>query len=67
MDHQKIKELVDMPRPTNKKELKAFLGMITFLARFLKDLSSIAAPCENCCERTLRGSGATPMTEPSVT
>ena len=33
-----------MPKPTNQKELKRFLGMITFLVKCLHNLSTKTAP-----------------------
>lgn len=33
-----------MPRPSNVTELKSFLGLVTFYARFLPDLATIAQP-----------------------
>ena len=32
-DPQKIKALMDMPPPTNKRELKAFLGIINYFRK----------------------------------
>ena len=39
-DPQKVKDLKSMPVPMNKNEVQQFLGLITFLSRFIKDFSS---------------------------
>ena len=33
-DPQKIKALMDMPPPNNKRELQKFLGIISYLSKF---------------------------------
>lgn len=33
-----------MPEPKNIKELKTFLGMITYLQKFIKNLSTLTEP-----------------------
>ena len=38
-DPQKIKALMDMPVPNNKKKLQAFLGIINYLAKFFSRYS----------------------------
>ena len=35
-----------MPNPTNKKELETFLGMVTYLSKFIPKLSDETAPIE---------------------
>ena len=49
LDFQKIKLRLsqvpsDMPTPTDVKSLKRFLGMVTYLAKFLPHLSSVCEP-----------------------
>ena len=41
---EKVKSVVEAPAPKNKSELKSFLGMITFNAKFLPDLSTMLHP-----------------------
>ncbi|XP_014675600.1 PREDICTED: uncharacterized protein K02A2.6-like [Priapulus caudatus] len=43
-DSTKIEAIHAMDRPTNKKELQRFLGMVTYLAKFVPDLSTETAP-----------------------
>ncbi|XP_033106768.1 uncharacterized protein LOC117108748 [Anneissia japonica] len=46
-DPRKVSAIENMPRPENKQELQRFLGMVTFRAKFVPDLSSITAPLRN--------------------
>lgn len=39
-DEVKIQAIKNFPEPQNKKELHRFLGMITYLSRYIKNLSS---------------------------
>ena len=41
---ERVKSVVEAPAPKNKSELKSFLGMITFNAKFLPDLSTMLHP-----------------------
>lgn len=43
-DPLKIAAIERMPEPKNVKEVQTFLGMITYLAKFLPSLSTIAEP-----------------------
>ena len=43
-DPNKVRALRDMPTPTDVKSLKRFLGMVTYLAKFLPHLSSVCEP-----------------------
>ena len=40
----KIKAIVDMTAPTNVPELRSFMGMVNFMARFIPSLSTIMEP-----------------------
>lgn len=40
----KVKAMVEVPRPTNSKQLASFLGLINFYARFLMDRSEKLKP-----------------------
>ncbi|XP_064483016.1 uncharacterized protein K02A2.6-like [Ornithodoros turicata] len=42
-DQSKIAAIVDMPAPTNVTELKRFLGMVNFIARFIPNLAAKTA------------------------
>ena len=43
-DPAKVAAVRDMPAPTNKTELKRFLGFVTYLGKFLPNLSTESAP-----------------------
>ena len=43
-DPNKVRAIRDMPTPTDVKSLKRFLGMVTYLAKFLPNLSSVCEP-----------------------
>ena len=41
---EKVEAVVKAPTPRNLKELKFFLGLLSYYSKFLPDLSSILAP-----------------------
>ena len=43
-DPNKVRPIYDMPTPTDVKSLKRFLGIVTYLAKFLPNLSSVCEP-----------------------
>ena len=43
-DTQKIAPIIDMPNPTNEKELQRFLRMINYLGKFIPNLSNETCP-----------------------
>src|SRR5205807_1764006 len=43
-DPAKITKIIDKPAPKNRKELRAFIGLIKYLAKFLPKLATILAP-----------------------
>ena len=45
-DPQKIKALMDMPAPNNKRELQAFLGIINFMGKFLPGTAAVCDPLQ---------------------
>jgi hypothetical protein len=42
-DESKIASIVNMPTPKNKKELEVLLGMITYISKFIPNLSELTA------------------------
>ena len=44
---QKIKVLMEMPPPKNKKELQAFVSIINYLGKFSPSTASICKPPES--------------------
>ena len=47
-----MEAIVDMPEPNSKEELATFMGMITYLGKFVQNLSAVSAPL---CELTQKG------------
>lgn len=43
-DPSKVKAIVDMPPPKNVKEVQRFMGMVTFLTKFIPNRSEIMEP-----------------------
>jgi len=43
-DPEKIKDILDMPKPTDKAGVQRILGMINFLAKFIPNMSAITQP-----------------------
>jgi len=39
-DEVKVRAILDMPSPANQKELQRFLGMVTYLSKFIPNFSS---------------------------
>ena len=42
---------MNMPSPKNKEKLQRFLGMLTYLNKFIPNLFHIAAPLQNLLEK----------------
>ena len=52
-----VSATVDMPLPTNKKELQRFLGMVNYLGKFLPNLSDVSAPLRKLLEKDVELNG----------
>ena len=50
-DPEKVSATVDIPIPTNKKELQRFLGMVNYLRKFLPNLLDVSAPLRKLLEK----------------
>lgn len=44
MNDERTKAINDMPHPTNKKQLQAFLGVVNYYRRFVKNFAQTAEP-----------------------
>lgn len=51
IDLQKLEIVKKFPRPNNQKSLKGFLGMTTFLPKFIRNYSHIAVPLNTLLKR----------------
>ena len=40
----KVKAVVDAREPTNAAEVRSFLGLVNFIARFIPDLATVSVP-----------------------
>lgn len=52
-DFQKVAAIIDMPPPTNVKELQRFLGMVTYLGKFIPNLAKETAPLRKLLEKNI--------------
>ncbi|KAL0832341.1 hypothetical protein ABMA28_001774 [Loxostege sticticalis] len=52
----KVQTVKDFPRPTNVRQLRAFLGMLNFYRRFLPRAAEIQAPLHALLTGSLKGS-----------
>jgi hypothetical protein len=43
-DEEKVKAILQMSEPSNKQDLRRFMGMIPYLSKFMPQLSEKAAP-----------------------
>ncbi|KAI5751993.1 hypothetical protein M8J77_012766 [Diaphorina citri] len=44
IDDEKVKAIMNLPAPTNRKELERFLGSMNYLAKFIQNYSSRSSP-----------------------
>ena len=52
IDPEKVIAVVNYPRPTDKTEVKAFLGLTGFLRRFIRSYAELTAPLDMLCEKS---------------
>ena len=50
-DEEKIEAIMGMPEPTCKQDLRRFLGMVQYLAKFIPNLSEKAGPLRNLLKK----------------
>lgn len=49
-----VKAILDMPSPTTRKDLRRFLGSVSFYRRFCENLSEVETPLTNLCSNKVR-------------
>lgn len=52
-DDSKVKAIADMPIPKNKEDLQRFLGMVTYVGKFISHLSTITAPLRELLKKNI--------------
>ena len=50
-DPNKVKAILEMPTPTEEQSLQRLLGMFTYLAKFLPNLSDVTEPLRSLLDR----------------
>ena len=50
---KKVERIRDWPKPTTKKQVKSFLGLIAYYQKFIKSFATIAAPMYNLTRQNL--------------
>lgn len=56
-DPEKVRAIVDMPAPSDRKALLRFLGVIAYLAKFLPNCSSLTQPLRQLTKKVCCGVG----------
>ena len=51
-DPEKIRSVSDWPTPSNRKELKQFLGLVSYYRRFVRGFSQLASPLYALTEKS---------------
>ena len=52
-DPKKTEAIVNMPRPESREELQRFLGMLTYLYKFIPNLSHTTLPLRTLLEKNV--------------
>ena len=49
----KVKTILDWPRPTSKKQVKSFLGLVGYYQRFIPSFPTLASPLHDLTRKAL--------------
>ena len=52
-DPKKTEAIAAMPAPKNREKLQRFIGMLTYLAKFIPNLSQVASPLKTLLEKEI--------------
>ena len=52
-DQSKMKAILEMPHPQSKQDLRRFTGMVTYLGKFLPNLSIISTPLKQLLQEDI--------------
>lgn len=50
-DSSKVDAILQMPEPSNRKELERFMGMINYLGKFIPNLSAVTSPLRDLLKK----------------
>ncbi|XP_046753091.1 uncharacterized protein K02A2.6-like [Diprion similis] len=56
ISERRIKAILEIPVPSNQKQLRAFLGVINFYAKFIKNYSEIVSPLYELLQKNVQWS-----------
>ena len=66
-DPKKVADFHKAAEPKNASEVRSFLGMAQYSARYIKDFATIiASPCERSRSRTMTGNEERKKSRPST-
>ena len=57
MDPKKVEAVHNMPAPKNIRQLRAFIGLVSYYRKFIKDFARIAAPLHELTKKSIRFDG----------
>ena len=56
-DPKKVEAILAMPTPANREGLQRFLGVVTYLSKFIPNMSQKSAPLRQLLQKDLNGPG----------
>ena len=56
-DEKRVQAIKETSTPTTVSELRSFLGLVTYVPRFIKDFATIAAPLRDLTKSLRNGLG----------